>query len=106
MSTCTFMFPYTKSDIPQKQLALELNIASTTMNGYINNRREPEHKILKQIANYFHVSIDYLLRNRPSDSTDHLPPSLTKHEILFLLLQRTYPRAKEIVDELLKLMHV
>lgn len=92
-------------DISQKQLALELNIAPTTMNGYINNRREPDYKILKQIANYFHVSTDYLLGNQPSDSTNLLPPSLTNHEIQFLYHYRKLtPDQKEIVDDLLKLM--
>lgn len=35
--------------ISQKQLALELKIAPTTLNGYVNNRREPDYKILKEI---------------------------------------------------------
>ena len=47
--------------ISQKQLALELKIAPTTLNGYVNNRREPDYKILKEIANFFNVSTDYLL---------------------------------------------
>lgn len=93
-------------DISQKQLALELNIAPTTMNGYINNRREPDYKILKQIANYFHVSTDYLLGNQPSDSMDFLPPSLTNHEIQLLYYYRELgSEQREIVDDLLKLMH-
>ncbi len=35
--------------ISQKQLALELKIAPTTLNGYVNNRREPDYKILKEL---------------------------------------------------------
>lgn len=93
-------------DISQKQLALELNIAPTTMNGYINNRREPDYRILKQIANYFHVSTDYLLGNVSNDSMDFLPPSLTNHEIQLLYFYRELsPEQKEIVNDLLKLMH-
>lgn len=93
-------------DISQKQLALELNIAPTTMNGYINNRREPDYRILKQIANYFHVSTDYLLGNAPSDSMDFLPSSLTNQEIQMLYFYKELnPDQKEIVNELVKLMH-
>lgn len=93
-------------DISQKQLAIELNIASTTMNGYVNNRREPDFKILKQIANYFHVSTDYLLGNDSSDFMDSSPPLLTNHEIQVLYYYRALnPEQKEVADGLLKLMY-
>lgn len=93
-------------DISQKQLALELNIAPTTLNGYVNDRREPDYKILKQISNYFHVSTDYLLGNQSFDSLDFPPPSLTNHEIQVLYYYRELsPEQREIVDDLLKLMH-
>ena len=45
----------------QKQLSQELNLAATTLGGYIRNLREPDFETLKRIAAYFHVSVDYLL---------------------------------------------
>ena len=47
--------------ITQKQLAKELCLASSTIGNYVNNQREPDYSVLKQIAAYFHVSTDYLL---------------------------------------------
>ena len=47
--------------ITQKQLAKELNIPPTTLSGYIRDFREPDAETLKIIANYFDVTIDYLL---------------------------------------------
>lgn len=48
-------------DISQKQLASELSIAPSTLGNYIQDTREPDFATLKQFANYFGVSLDYLL---------------------------------------------
>ena len=51
-------------DITQKDLAASLNIAPSTMSGYVTGNREPDFATLKLIADYFDVSIDYLLDHR------------------------------------------
>ena len=51
------------SDITQKHLAQKLNIAPTTLNGYIKNNREPDCKTIVKLARFFKVSCDYLLEN-------------------------------------------
>lgn len=48
-------------DLTQRQLAEDLHIASTTLNGYIRGKREPDYGTLIRIAAYFNVSTDYLL---------------------------------------------
>lgn len=48
-------------EISQKKLALDLNIAPSTLNGYIKNKRQPDFELLKKIAAILDVSIDYLL---------------------------------------------
>lgn len=55
-------------DMTQKELALYLNIAPSTLGSYVQNTREPDFSTLKLLAKYFEVSIDYLLDN-PSDKT-------------------------------------
>lgn len=49
------------NQITQKQLAKDLNIAQSTLNGYVQDYREPDYKILDALASYFGVSADYLL---------------------------------------------
>ncbi len=80
-----------KHDISQKQMAVDLGIAPSTLNGYINNRREPDYETLIKFAHYFHVSCDCLLGNTPPDVTDitpceniSKPISLTKQELKLL----------------------
>lgn len=48
-------------DITQKQLATELNIAPSTLSGYMQGTSQPDFETLKSLAKYFNVSIDYLL---------------------------------------------
>lgn len=48
-------------DLTQKQFAKELNIAPSTLNGYLRQGREPEFEILIRMAEFFEVSTDYLL---------------------------------------------
>lgn len=53
----------------QKELAAHLNIAPSTLGSYVQNTREPDFSTLKTFAEYFQVSIDYLLDhtlNRPA----------------------------------------
>lgn len=47
--------------LTQRQLATKLHIAPSTLNGYLRRGREPEFKILLQLAKFFGVSTDYLL---------------------------------------------
>lgn len=47
--------------ITQKQLAIDMNIPSSTLGNYIQDSREPDFKTLKQLADYFDVSVDYLI---------------------------------------------
>lgn len=47
--------------ITQLKLALDLNMSQNTISRYENGEREPGIAELILIADYFHVSIDYLL---------------------------------------------
>ncbi len=45
----------------QFQLAKVLKIGTSTLGMYETDKREPSPKVLKRIADYFDVSVDYLL---------------------------------------------
>ena len=47
--------------ISQKKMAEDLNMAVSTLGNYIRDNREPDFKTLKRMADYFQVSVDYLL---------------------------------------------
>lgn len=52
----------TKQDITQTKMAEILGTVQTTYSGWEKNK-EPRYETLIDIANYFNVSIDYLLGN-------------------------------------------
>ena len=47
--------------LKQKEFAGMLNIAPTTLNGYIKDKRQPDFELIKRIASTLGVSVDYLL---------------------------------------------
>ena len=46
--------------ITQKQLAQALNISTTTLNGYIQNRRQPDANTVIRLASYFNTTTDFI----------------------------------------------
>lgn len=90
-------------NLTQRKLAQELSIASSTLNGYVNDHREPDFKTLAQLAGYFHVSSDYLLG---------IPPTVQLVDIstdpgaqrLFHYYQRLDPELKALLIDQAKLL--
>ncbi len=46
--------------ITQKQLAKDLNISTTTLNGYVKNRRQPDANTVIRLASYFNTTTDFI----------------------------------------------
>lgn len=80
--------------ITQKQLALNLNIAASTLGNYIQDSREPDFETLKRMADYFDVSVDYLLSHHSKKASN-----FTEDELLHILRSLT-PEQQEIYIEL------
>lgn len=57
-------------EIKLKDLAPKLCLSASTLSNYAQGIREPDYDTLRRIADYFGVSIDYLLGHEP-------PPSMT-----------------------------
>lgn len=47
--------------LTQPELAKDLNVAKQTISNWENDNRSPDNEMLIKIANYFDVSLDYLL---------------------------------------------
>ena len=48
-------------DITLQELADKLNTNKSTLSRYENNKREPKLDLIKDLADYLNVSVDYLL---------------------------------------------
>ncbi|WP_369297291.1 helix-turn-helix domain-containing protein [uncultured Neglectibacter sp.] len=47
--------------VTQIKMAMDLNMSQNTISRYENELREADYQTLIKFADYFHVSIDYLL---------------------------------------------
>ncbi|NOU96479.1 helix-turn-helix domain-containing protein [Paenibacillus sp. LMG 31456] len=62
--------------LTQEELARKLEITRASLSHYENNRREPDHGTTQKIANFFNVSVDYLLsRTKDPKASEYLETS-------------------------------
>lgn len=62
----------TQNHISQDRLAKELNVGRTTITNYESGESKPDIEMVKKIANYFNVSIDYLLDNEQQKEPENI----------------------------------
>lgn len=65
-------------------VALELNIARSTVSNWKKSGTTPQAEILQKIAEYFNVSVDYLLEKEDEKTS---PVQLTEDEELNIYLE-------------------
>lgn len=58
-----------EKNITQLKLAIDLNMSQNTISRYENGQREAGYKELIAIADYFNISIDYLLERTDKKET-------------------------------------
>ena len=94
-------------NLTQKQVAIDLNIAPSTMGGYVQGSSEPDFETLKRLANYFDVSTDYLLNIYTEKSNNFLEDELLRvfrsmteeQQRLFIEQGKVFVRANNITKE-------
>jgi len=65
-------------DVTQKQVAVDLSIAPSTMGGYVQGSSEPDFDTLRRIAKYFNVSTDYLLDIQTGKAVSNMEDELLR----------------------------
>lgn len=85
-------------DIQHKKFAETLNIHPSTLNGYLNEGKQPDFELVKKIADTLGVSTDYLLDH---DNKPQGPP-LSAAELAMLTKFRRFSKEKQ--DVLISLM--
>ena len=66
-----------KRRISQRELANVIGVSQQTVASWEVGRTAPSYDFLKQLANYFCVSVNYLLDEDTSNSAREVPPSLS-----------------------------
>lgn len=92
-----------KKDLSQREFAESLNIAPTTLSGYITNKREPDLGTLKNISLKLGVSLDYLLEVKEEEGD---PTRLDDEEWRMIILYRNLEEEqKSLILEQIKWMN-
>lgn len=81
-------------NMSQEELGKVFNISGPAVSKWETGQTEPDNELLKQIANYFGVSIDYLLGNI-SNNTEEEEIRILKN----LLIRNKYMEADEDLTE-------
>ena len=86
----------------QKELGDKIGISASTIGMYEQNRRDPDYDTLKKIAQYFNVSIDYLLDNNVNDKK--VDEELIEQQALKNVLQKAgfMKKNEDLTDDELK----
>lgn len=84
MSTFSNRLKYLRKDkrLTQKQLGELLFIDDTSISKYENDKAMPENELLQRIADFFEVSVDYLLgrTEEQKSPTNKFKPALTEKD--------------------------
>ncbi|MFD2116392.1 helix-turn-helix domain-containing protein [Paenibacillus yanchengensis] len=59
----------TSHKLTQKQLAEKVNVTHVSISGYESGNRSPDTETLQSLADFFDVSVDYLLGRTDDSST-------------------------------------
>lgn len=91
-----------EANLYQKELGDILNVTSQTISGWEINRTTPDYDMLKKIANYFGVSIDYLLGNVSNKSEEEELETLKQLLIKKGIIKPGEDLSKNEVEKLMK----
>lgn len=69
-----------EKNLKQKDVAKHLNIATNTLSQFENNKGRPSLEVLTAMANYFGVSLDYLV-GREDDFGNVVVPGQTSDQL-------------------------
>jgi len=87
-----------KHKMKQEELAAKLGISRASLSHYEKQRRQPDYKTLKKIADYFDVTIDYIIGRTDNPGTTVDPETKQFVESLELSDERILEKFALTVD--------
>ena len=88
----------TQAGISQAQFAKDMGVAQNTVSNWENENRTLDAETLSRVADYFHVSVDYLL-GKPERREGGDLGVVSDEDIKFALFQGSGPVADEMYAE-------
>jgi transcriptional regulator with XRE-family HTH domain len=80
-----------ESEILQKELAEILHVGPSAISNWVNTERFPDEDMIKNIADFFEVSIDYLLGNTDIREAIVVKDEIEGHQVELEVDRHEYP---------------
>lgn len=84
--------------IQQKDVCTALGIAQNTYSQYENNKREPDSETLSKIADFYNVTLDYLVGRADTPTPAAQTPQSAEPEIQAEFNKLTESEQKDVLD--------
>ena len=86
-----------QNHVTQNQLASHLKLTRSTIVGYETKGKQPDYERLLQIADYFHVSVDYLLTGSETNGIS-VPPDSSEYRLLCAYLNLSSDSRQQLFE--------
>ena len=86
-----------QNHVTQNQLASHLKLTRSTIAGYETKGKQPDYERLLQIADYFHVSVDYLLTGSETNGIS-VPPDSSEYRLLCAYLNLSSDSRQQLFE--------
>lgn len=86
-----------QNHVTQNQLASHLKLTRSTIAGYETKGKQPDYERLLQIADYFHVSVDYLLAGSETNGIS-VPPDSSEYRLLCAYLNLSSDSRQQLFE--------
>lgn len=86
-----------QNHVTQNQLASHLKLTRSTIAGYETKGKQPDYERLLQIADYFHVSVDYLLTGSETNGIS-FPPDSSEYRLLCAYLNLSSDSRQQLFE--------
>lgn len=90
-----------KSGVTPYKIGKETGIATSTLSDWKNGKSTPKQDKLKLIADYFNVSVDYLMTGKESEANE-IPPLMPEQFELLELYSKLKDEQKSAIMNLLR----
>ncbi len=86
-------------NLTQEGVADELGIARSTYSSYENDKRNPDYKMLIKLADYFNVSVDYLLDRTGKMEDKERPVGVHDNKALEKIIDTLYCASSDLSEK-------
>lgn len=98
-----------RSNHTQEEVSKKIGIARTTYSGYETGNAEPDNDTLQKIANFYDVSVDYLLgrdENNKTYNNEETTIKLIQEEAARIGLTTDDPRFQKLLSDAFDMLRV